>query len=248
MKRQFRLSFSGFKNLKQYVLEFLMIFLAVTLGFFADSLREYYSDRKKESEYMQFMVKEMRTDSLQLDRVLSDTASATNLQRLSILILNGDYSQEKMREMYFLSLSATRFSGVIFNRNTLGQLKNTGAMRLIHNREVVDSLNKLDNLISAAEIQMSEMFKQSHNYVSELGSFFDHSYYFSEGEALNNFEEAMSRQPSIEFLTKDKARLMNFGFQIGLQAGAAYQYHMMLREIYTYQNNLIPFLEEKYNL
>ena len=35
------------KNFKEYFLEFLMIFLAVTLGFFAESFREHLAESKK---------------------------------------------------------------------------------------------------------------------------------------------------------------------------------------------------------
>ena len=38
------------KNFKEYFLEFLMIFLAVTMGFFAESLREHIGDRSKEND------------------------------------------------------------------------------------------------------------------------------------------------------------------------------------------------------
>ena len=36
------------KNFKQYFLEFLMIFLAVTLGFFAENVREQRNNREIE--------------------------------------------------------------------------------------------------------------------------------------------------------------------------------------------------------
>ena len=36
------------KNFKEYFLEFLMIFLAVTIGFFAESLREHFTDNEIE--------------------------------------------------------------------------------------------------------------------------------------------------------------------------------------------------------
>ena len=39
------------KNLKEYFLEFLMIFLAVTLGFFAETLREKISDNHREKDH-----------------------------------------------------------------------------------------------------------------------------------------------------------------------------------------------------
>ena len=38
------------KNYKEYFLEFLMIFLAVTLGFFAEGLRENISNHHREKQ------------------------------------------------------------------------------------------------------------------------------------------------------------------------------------------------------
>src|SRR5690349_21206354 len=40
------------KNFKDYFLEFLMIFLAVTLGFFAESYREHLVNKDHEKEYI----------------------------------------------------------------------------------------------------------------------------------------------------------------------------------------------------
>jgi len=55
------------KNFKEYFLEFLMIFLAVTMGFFAESYRENLSDRNKEKEYIKSMVEDLKTDSAFLE-------------------------------------------------------------------------------------------------------------------------------------------------------------------------------------
>src|SRR5215467_1719810 len=41
------------KAFKEYFLEFLMIFLAVTLGFFAENIREYYAERTNAREYLE---------------------------------------------------------------------------------------------------------------------------------------------------------------------------------------------------
>jgi hypothetical protein len=40
------------KKIKEYFLEFLMIFLAVTMGFFAESLRKHVNENSKENEYI----------------------------------------------------------------------------------------------------------------------------------------------------------------------------------------------------
>src|ERR1700749_1587555 len=52
------------KTFKEYFLEFLMIFLAVALGFFAESLREHIGDNSKEMEYINSVRKDLVTDSI----------------------------------------------------------------------------------------------------------------------------------------------------------------------------------------
>ena len=41
------------KNFKEYFLEFLMIFLAVTLGFFAENVREHFDEEKTTKQYLE---------------------------------------------------------------------------------------------------------------------------------------------------------------------------------------------------
>ena len=51
------------KKFKEYFLEFLMIFLAVTIGFFAESLRERLVNNEKEKNYMESMIKDLKKDT-----------------------------------------------------------------------------------------------------------------------------------------------------------------------------------------
>jgi hypothetical protein len=44
------------KNFKEYFLEFLKIFLAVTMGFFSENIRESIKDKRQVNEYMVSMV------------------------------------------------------------------------------------------------------------------------------------------------------------------------------------------------
>ena len=46
------------KNLKEYFLEFLMIFPAVTMGFFAENIREHFVNKKKERQYIKSFVED----------------------------------------------------------------------------------------------------------------------------------------------------------------------------------------------
>ena len=55
------------KNFKEYFLEFLMIFLAVTMGFFAENIREYLSDRGKERDDISGLMKNLTSDSATIE-------------------------------------------------------------------------------------------------------------------------------------------------------------------------------------
>ena len=50
------------KKWKEYFLEFLMIFLAVTMGFIAENIREHFVLKKHEKEYMVSLVRDLNND------------------------------------------------------------------------------------------------------------------------------------------------------------------------------------------
>jgi len=56
----------GKKNFKEYFLEFIMIFLAVTLGFLAENIRERISDHSREKDYIVSIIQDMQKDSASL--------------------------------------------------------------------------------------------------------------------------------------------------------------------------------------
>ncbi|HZX59164.1 MAG TPA: hypothetical protein VFE54_10570, partial [Mucilaginibacter sp.] len=59
------------KPWKEYILEGLMIFLAVLMGFFAENLREHLSDSNREKEYAKALYTELRDDSVSAAHILS---------------------------------------------------------------------------------------------------------------------------------------------------------------------------------
>src|ERR1043165_9762858 len=58
------------KKWGEYLLEFLMLFLAVTLGFFAENVREHVGDVSKEKEYMSAMFEELKSDTVEYNKAL----------------------------------------------------------------------------------------------------------------------------------------------------------------------------------
>src|SRR5215467_13851727 len=60
------------KPWKQYFLEFLMIFLAVTMGFFAENIREHIADSEKGEQYAQSLYDDLKVDTMVINRTYKE--------------------------------------------------------------------------------------------------------------------------------------------------------------------------------
>src|ERR1700756_701253 len=58
------------KPWKEYLLEGLMIFLAVTMGFFAESLREHIANGEKERQIIASLVRDVKKDTAKLNDLI----------------------------------------------------------------------------------------------------------------------------------------------------------------------------------
>ena len=54
------------KSFKEYFFEFIMIFLAVSMGFFAESLHEHFNDKETVKRNIESLVKNLHEDNSQL--------------------------------------------------------------------------------------------------------------------------------------------------------------------------------------
>jgi hypothetical protein len=148
------------KNIKEYFLEFLMIFLAVTLGFFAESLREHVNENSKETEYIRSLRKDLVSDMVNaktwiggFNTRIQQYDSVVNMLRQPEKITNGS-------RLYYLGRLSTR--GTVFedNDNTLIQLNISGNFRLIRNKVVAEKIvayqNDIDNYKRISEYDSYE--------------------------------------------------------------------------------------------
>ena len=60
------------KNFKEYFLEFLMIFLAVMMGFFAENLRESFGDNHKKYQYAKTLIADIKLDTIACYQIVAN--------------------------------------------------------------------------------------------------------------------------------------------------------------------------------
>jgi hypothetical protein len=59
------------KPWKECLLEGLMIFIAVTMGVFAESLKEHFGDKEKERQNIENVLRCLKTDTASLNRIIT---------------------------------------------------------------------------------------------------------------------------------------------------------------------------------
>src|ERR1700761_4886336 len=136
------------KPWKEYLLEYLMIFLAVMTGFFAESYREHISERSKEYEYAVNIKKDLVNDTLNLNIWLPSLYTRVTEFDSLITYLETPGPVKNGSDMYFLARVATRNSIFEPNDNTILEMKSSGNLRLIRNREIVNNLMDFERSIA----------------------------------------------------------------------------------------------------
>ncbi len=138
------------KNFKEYFLEFLMIFLAVTMGFIAENIREGISDTSKEKEYVRSLYDDMQRDSINIGTTVYFAGRQINKIDSLIYIINQPLpDSNEINAAYFCSRIATRAIPFEQADRTIQQLNNSGNFRLIKNVALADSIIEYEKNIAA---------------------------------------------------------------------------------------------------
>src|SRR5579863_1072978 len=132
------------KGFKEYILEGLMIFIAVMMGFFAESLRERIADNSKENEYMRSMVQDLKADTAELSSCIHQFGTISSKLDTMLTCLKIDNPDPAVINR-IISGRFFLYAGYSYNNRTVQQLKNAGVFRLVRNKNVAASILKYDN-------------------------------------------------------------------------------------------------------
>ncbi len=128
------------KNFKEYFLEFIMIFLAVTMGFIAESIRENITNSEKEKLFMESLVQDIKADTTIINQNLRSFDQNVILLDSFIYLLTSPAGVTNTNDLYYYGRLATKNYAFYVNTRTLDQIKNTGGFTIIKNNEVVSNI------------------------------------------------------------------------------------------------------------
>ncbi|MFI5162955.1 MAG: hypothetical protein ACHQHN_16860 [Sphingobacteriales bacterium] len=236
------------KPWKEYLLEGLMIFLAVTMGFFAESLREHIADSEKENQYIESMIADAKTDTANIHACIRhNEVRIKHLDTLADLCSHYSVSGNADPLIY----KAFRYSiiqpdFVIPTQRTLTQLMNSGGMRLVRKRIAVDSIILYDD--AAKKLENQQVYYERYlNEAGELGfKIIDMNYYKITRSKDRHFDK--NTYQGAHLLRNDKQILAEWANLEMVYGGVVSNYVYHLKETEAHAVNLIHTLQTEYHL
>ncbi len=134
------------KPWKEYLLEGLMIFLAVTLGFFAENFREHITENSRENEFAKVLYAELKDDSAAAAYKLSSRLEKEKeMDYLSNYFKDSSLTTLPKRVYPAFTISLYLINNYSFEPKDgiLSQLRNSGSLRYFKNVELQKLLGDL---------------------------------------------------------------------------------------------------------
>jgi len=233
------------KRWKEYLLEFVMIFLAVTMGFFAENIRENTTNNEKEKHYIQSLAEDIKSDTTQLHNYIR---FKTNVLRycdsLLSVISHGNVFQNS-DSFYTYSRELARYIRYYPADRTIEQLKN-GYMHLISNWDVSNAISEYYSKTKFMEEVDQEMNDEELKYRRYLIEFLDLSSYDRTNEPGSYMSSNIQTKGNPAFIYADTGKIKIFYNEIFTLKAFLYNCNRSADELIKDASNLLELLHKEY--
>ena len=128
------------KKWKEYLLEFFMLFLAVFCGFLAEYQLEHIIEKDKEKQYIESLGRDVNDDIKFINEHYKQWQNNYNSSDSLAKIFESNEIIKKPELAISLMPEVIGFADFVSSDGTIQQLMNSGGLRLIRKRDVVDSI------------------------------------------------------------------------------------------------------------
>ncbi len=174
------------KKWKEYITEFLMLFLAVSMGFIAENLREKHIENERSEELMHAFISDVKENQTQLDSLIINNSRIAHY--FDSLSFNHGFVKDQI-DLKVLAETIDLWVYRFVNKKTIfEQMKNTGALRYIQDKEILNAVLRYEENANFAEIRsLMETDHYNNEFRPALATIFPISFskYISENELKN---------------------------------------------------------------
>lgn len=242
------------KKWKEYITEFVMLFAAVTLGFFAENLREHTIVSEKLEKNKIAILKDLKQDAITIDSILKNENLLIDEFNKTINILNSFKKGELNDDQLIDSIkSMDMFYGqttTLFMNNS--SFKNMQSSGLLSN---LDDINLKSQLSYYYEV-IFKRIESNNNFFDQAGINFNNTYFACFGRLIRKFgfigKDYPTNKPDeyTRFMfslkkTKDLIKSDEFVYDVQRYYNYIFVYRQALTKAKEENNKLIELMERE---
>jgi len=231
------------KGIKEYILEGLMIFVAVTMGFFAESLREHIDNNEKGHEYVKSLLVDLKADTTKINDYFDYFARSRARYKLLLDDLEKPLRHDTayLSKFYDAAHYTLGLNYVRFTNRVVSQLKSSDNFRLIINSEVAGEITDYSNGTAACENQEKVV-----EYFTEDSEKFARQMINMKAYGFLNTQQGIDN--TIALIGTDHKDAEQYANAIYIKAAVESSYCWLVREQKQRAIKLIVLLKKEYNL
>ena len=165
------------KKWSEYIIEFVMLFTAVTLGFFAENVREHMAEKEKKKELLLAVARDFETDLEQFN--FHRNYSLAKIKNCDSLISfnNGDQSKVDQKAFYRIFVNTIWWWHFNPNEKSRNEAEAKGYFSEKENSELAYNISKF-NFFKKDLIDMEQMESEADKLLlGEAPNFTEHELY-----------------------------------------------------------------------
>ncbi len=237
------------KNIKEYIFEGLMIFMAITLGFFAERLREEWTEHSKGKQLIVSMIEDAQTDMANITKAIDlNKKRVLKLDTLANRCFNYGTPGNDDASLYRLIIACIQHPDFVSPvERTMSQLKNAGGMRLIEKTAATDNIIFYDDIFKKVVNQQDYYDLHLKELLVVTEQVFNMRYFPFNPQTFR-WESDPAVLSSAKLITQDKTKIIEFGNKAKIFQGIVMFYIRRLEEAKKHADCLIETLKKEYDI
>lgn len=237
----------GKKNWKSYFWEFLMLFLAVFCGFLAEYQLEHTIEKDREITYIKSLVKDLAYDTMCFNRTIKRIENKLPYyDSVMFFFKNPGIFSNKLPFRFYIKTNLEQIYQPL--SPTLQQLRNSGNLRLLSKKIVLDSIVIYDSKLNGAyRNQVQYIVDFNKRLIQTQERVFDNTNFNTYLNQLyaDNLSDSKT-QYDIDLITSDKAKIIEMT-NVYINAKATDVFYINLLEgTRNDAQNLIRLIKKEY--
>ena len=239
------------KKWGEYLLEFLMIFFAVFLGFLAENLREGIKNNEEIHSDMQSIVADLKSDVVYFDSLIIRNEYSCRMTDSLINMLASHPSNTA--DIYYQARTITANFGYFYsNAKTFEQMKASGNLKLIKPRSLLDSIanyyTSFQWFTNQAELMLSKIDEIHQNNSKLFNTFiFQKMMHIDYGDFQRGIISIRKPEGNPAFLTSDPGVINDVAARYHYFYSTMKFYDKTGAQLLTQARRLIDLIEKEYS-